>query len=167
MTPSAIEPATFTCVMQCLNQLRHLVPQNYDVHPTGKFSLAGTNCRTQEVGNYKVNDHQTQTERRLGQASWTLWNRPPSSVLNSLWTQRNSSEPAVVFHIWQTHLNSESPKDDQLHGAKTNQSIHQYLAGSSSPLYLAKHTAKSVATSSKTARDIIQYIGVDINYTEI
>jgi len=30
--------------------------------------------------------------------------------------------------------------------------------------YLAKHAA---ATSSKSARDIIQYIGVDINYTEI
>jgi hypothetical protein len=33
--------------------------------------------------------------------------------------------------------------------------------------YLAKHTAKSAATSSKSARDIIQYIGVDINYTDI
>jgi hypothetical protein len=33
--------------------------------------------------------------------------------------------------------------------------------------YLAKHMAKSAATSSKSARDIIQYIGVDINYMEI
>jgi len=61
VTPSAIKPATLPCVVQCLNQLGQCVPQNHDVHPRNKFSFAGTNCLTQEVGNYTMHDHQMQT----------------------------------------------------------------------------------------------------------
>jgi len=148
MTPSALKPATLPCVVQCLSQIRHCVPHNYYVHPRTKFSLAGTNCLTQEVGNYKIHDHQMKTKICLSPASSRLIN----SIMKFICSSRSLSH--LTKSVWllgvQKTINSMGSKSI---------SIHQYLAGACSPL--------PGKTQAKSARDIIQYIGVDINYTEI
>ena len=87
-----------------------------------------TNCLMQEVGNYKMQYHQMQTITRLGHVNWTLWNSPASSILNSVGTQRNSSAPAVVFHIWRNPSDFWESKRRSVPWGQNHQSIHQYLA---------------------------------------